>query len=53
MRLTLIVPVVVEVSADVAWSGTSFRHPVIWRRVRPELNPAEVKVPPDLNNRHR
>jgi ATP-dependent DNA ligase len=53
VRLTLIEPVVVEVSADVAWSGTSFRHPVTWRRVRPELDPAEVKVPPELNNRHR
>jgi ATP-dependent DNA ligase len=53
VRLTLIEPVVVEVSADVAWSGTSFRHPVTWKRVRPELDPAEVRVPPELNNRHR
>lgn len=53
VRLTLIEPVVVEISADVAWSGTSFRHPVTWRRVRPELDPAEVKVPPELDNRHR
>lgn len=53
VRLTLIEPVVVEVSADVAWSGTSFRHPLTWNRVRPELDPAEVSVPPELNNRHR
>ncbi|WP_395405910.1 hypothetical protein ACHMXB_22125 (plasmid) [Arthrobacter sp. UC242_113] len=53
VRLTLIEPVVVEVSADVAWSGTSFRHPVTYRRPRPELEPSEVRPPPELNDRHR
>lgn len=52
VRLTLVEPVVVEVTADVAWSGTSFRHPVSYRRPRPELDPAEVRLPPELNNRH-
>lgn len=31
IRLTLVEPVVVEVSADVAWSGRSFRHPLRYR----------------------
>jgi ATP-dependent DNA ligase len=52
VRLTLVEPVVVEVSADVAWSGTSFRHPLGYRRPRPELDPAEIRVPPELNKRH-
>ena len=52
VRLTLVEPFVVEISADVAWSGTSFRHPVGYRRSRPELDPANVRVPPELNNRH-
>jgi hypothetical protein len=37
VRLTLVEPLVVEVSADVAWSGRAFRHPVRLVRVRPEL----------------
>lgn len=53
VRLTLVEPVVVEVSADVAWSGTSFRHPVSYRRARPDLVPAEVRVPPELDDRRR
>ncbi|MFJ4107983.1 hypothetical protein [Oerskovia enterophila] len=32
--LTLIEPFVVEVSADTAWSGTSYRHPLRFIRVR-------------------
>ena len=51
VRLTLVEPLVVEVSADVAWSGTSFRHPVSYRRARPELDPSEVRLPPELENR--
>ncbi|WAH98180.1 hypothetical protein [Arthrobacter sp. MMS18-M83] len=47
VRLTLVEPVVVEVSADVAWSGRSFRHPVRLLRVRPELNPDEISSPVD------
>ncbi|MBT2565089.1 ATP-dependent DNA ligase [Arthrobacter sp. ISL-85] len=53
VRLTLVEPVVVEVSADVAWSGMSFRHPVSYRRARPELDPSGVRVPPELDNRRR
>ena len=53
VRLTLVEPVVVEVTADVAWSGTSFRHPVSYRRSRPELDPEEVRIPPELHHRHR
>ncbi|AXH37518.1 ATP-dependent DNA ligase (plasmid) [Humibacter sp. BT305] len=40
--LTLVKPVVVEISADVAWSGRSFRHAVRYLRARPELDPAEL-----------
>ena len=45
VRLTLVEPIVVEVSADVAWSGRAFRHPLRVLRVRPELDPNEVQVP--------
>lgn len=45
VRLTLVEPLVVEVSADVAWSGQAFRHLVRLTRVRPELSPAEVSLP--------
>ncbi|MGN7253275.1 hypothetical protein [Arthrobacter sp. SAFR-014] len=48
MRLTPVEPVVVEVSADVAWSGQSFRHPLRFRRVRPELDPGAVGLPAHL-----
>lgn len=48
VRLTLVEPLVVEVSADVAWSGRSFRHPVRLLRARPELAPTEVRFPDDL-----
>lgn len=40
IRLTRVEPIVVEVSADIAWSGRSFRHPLRYLRVRPELDPA-------------
>ncbi len=42
VQLTLVDPIVVEISADVAWSGRSFRHAVRYLRARPELDPAEV-----------
>jgi ATP-dependent DNA ligase len=48
VRLTLVEPVVVEVSADVAWSGRAFRHPLRYLRARPELDPASVEVPEHL-----
>lgn len=45
VALTLVEPIVVEVAADVAWSGRSFRHPLRFRRVRPELQPLSLKPP--------
>jgi ATP-dependent DNA ligase len=48
VQLTLVEPVVVEVGADAAWSGKSFRHSLRFRRVRPELDPASVEVPARL-----
>lgn len=48
-ELTLVDPVVVEVLADAAWSGESFRHSLSFRRVRPDLDPAEIEVPSRLN----
>jgi hypothetical protein len=48
VRLTLVEPLVVEVSADLAWSGRSFRHPVRILRARPELVPADVRFPDHL-----
>lgn len=51
IRLTKVEPVVVEVSADVAWSGRSFRHPLRFLRTRPELNPDDVTLPEHLTAR--
>ncbi|WP_241710542.1 ATP-dependent DNA ligase [Arthrobacter bambusae] len=48
VHLTLVEPLVVEVSADVAWSGRAFRHAVRLVRVRPELDPAAVQFPGHL-----
>lgn len=48
IRLTLVEPLVVEVSADVAWSGRSFRHPLRYLRARPEMDPASVHLPAHL-----
>jgi ATP-dependent DNA ligase len=50
VALTLVEPVVVEVSADTAWSGRSFRHPLRMLRARPELDPSEVRIPGALNS---
>ncbi|TJY66298.1 ATP-dependent DNA ligase [Arthrobacter sp. CAU 1506] len=44
-ELTLVEPLVVEVSADTAMTGTSFRHTLRFLRVRPELDPAAVTHP--------
>jgi ATP-dependent DNA ligase len=44
-ELTLVEPLVVEVSADTAMTGTSFRHSVRFIKVRPELDPAAVEPP--------
>lgn len=51
VRLTLVEPIVVEVAADTAWSGRSFRHPLRYLRVRPELDPNAVEVPGKLEGR--
>lgn len=45
VALTLVEPVVVEVSADTAWSGRSFRHPLRLLRARPELALTDVVLP--------
>lgn len=45
VRLTHVEPLVVEVLADIARSGQSFRHPMRYLRPRPELSPDEVKLP--------
>lgn len=46
--LTRIEPIVIEVTADVAWSGRSFRHPLRFIRARPELDPEDVELPAHL-----
>lgn len=45
LEVTLVEPLVVEVSADVAWSGSSYRHAVRFLRARPELRPEDVGPP--------
>ncbi|MEV7638078.1 ATP-dependent DNA ligase [Pseudarthrobacter enclensis] len=45
VALTLVEPLVVEVSADVAWTGNAFRHSFRHLRPRPELLPGEVQLP--------
>lgn len=49
VTLTLVEPLVVEVSADTAWSGRSFRHPLRLLRARPELSTADVTLPDGLH----
>lgn len=43
VTLTLVEPLVVEISADIAWTGNAFRHAVRYLRPRPELAPGEVE----------
>ncbi|PFG44879.1 ATP dependent DNA ligase-like protein [Georgenia soli] len=43
--ITLVDPLVIEVTADVAWSGTSYRHPLRYVRARLELQIEDV-IPP-------
>lgn len=45
VQLTLVEPLVVEVSSDTAWSGNAYRHPLRFVRARPELDPDDVHVP--------
>ncbi|WP_018771434.1 ATP-dependent DNA ligase [Arthrobacter sp. 162MFSha1.1] len=45
VALTLVEPIVVEISADTAWTGNSFRHAVRYLRPRPELATEDVQLP--------
>lgn len=36
------VTIVVEVAANVAWSGSSFRHPLCFVRYRPDVSVDDV-----------
>jgi ATP-dependent DNA ligase len=45
VTLTLVAPMVVEISADVAWTGNAFRHAIKYLRPRPELSPADTSKP--------
>nr|WP_231821540.1 ATP-dependent DNA ligase [Microbacterium resistens] len=42
VALTLVEPMVVEILADIAMTGDSFRHPVRFVRARPEIPVADV-----------
>lgn len=46
VHLTLVRPMVVEISADVAMSGSSFRHAVRFLRARPEVPLTEIDLDP-------
>lgn len=46
VTLTLVEPIVAEVTADTAWSGRSWRHPLRWVRTRPDLDVDDVTAPP-------
>jgi ATP-dependent DNA ligase len=43
--LTLVEPIVVEVSADAAWDGSSFRHALRLVRPRPDAEVGSVTAP--------
>ncbi|MFC4398284.1 ATP-dependent DNA ligase [Arthrobacter sedimenti] len=45
VSLTLVEPLVVEISADAAWTGNAFRHAVRYVRPRPELEAESVVLP--------
>lgn len=45
VSLTRVEPLVVEVSADAAWDGGSFRHLLRFVRPRPELGVGDVSAP--------
>lgn len=47
--ITRVEPFVIEISADTAWTGTTFRHPVRYLRIRPDLIPADVSPPARLS----
>lgn len=43
IALTLVEPIVVEVSADNAWSGSSFRHLLRFVRARPDIAVGDIQ----------
>ncbi|MFJ5976753.1 ATP-dependent DNA ligase [Pseudarthrobacter oxydans] len=45
VSLTLVEPLVVEISADVAWTGNAFRHSFRYLRSRPDLPVEGVLLP--------
>ncbi len=45
VEIVRVEPFVVEVSADVAWSGRSWRHPLRFVRARPDLEVEDVVAP--------
>ena len=47
-RIVRVEPLVVEVSADTAFTGTSFRHALRFVRTRPDMDPDEVGLPAGL-----
>ena len=47
-RIIRVEPLVVEVSADTAFTGTSFRHALRFVRTRPDMDPDEVELPAGL-----
>ncbi|MCC3274352.1 MULTISPECIES: ATP-dependent DNA ligase [unclassified Arthrobacter] len=47
-RIIRVEPVVVEVSADTAFTGTSFRHALRFLRPRPDMDPGDIELPAAL-----
>ncbi|MDQ0692539.1 monooxygenase family protein [Arthrobacter sp. W4I7] len=45
VTLTLVEPLVVEISADIAWTGNAFRHSFRFMRPRPDLDQESVQLP--------
>ena len=45
VALTLVEPLVVEISADAAWTGNAFRHAIRYLRPRPEIAVEDVQLP--------
>lgn len=50
VALTRVQPLVVEISADIAWTGNAFRHAVRYLRARPELLPEEILLPGQIHS---
>ena len=47
-RIVRVEPLVVEVSADTSFTGSSFRHALRFVRTRPDMDPADVGLPAPL-----